>query len=740
MGPIAGTRSIQPPTVQDVGVTDPRDGPVARLPRVAELGIVAGLLLLLEIVVFRDFLSGAVIPQFDFLGVYNLEAYAWWHDGSFFDPPQWMPYLWGGYPAVSVIQNGSFYLPIGIASAFGPYSLHAAAILAALHVAFGAAGAYVFARRFGASWPAAAFALVGWFFATGFYTNATHVDIARGYAWLPWLMLVVSTRWPWHRWWAIPAAALVVAQSALGVYPGMLVAIAYCLVAWAVVQQVLARPRLRDFVIPLVIAGVAGLLTTLVRFLPALLVRGSTTFGTGDLSTFEPATLGAILLPYGLPWYGQVAPFISYFLPASVLAAIVFIRRFDRTFAMLATPVVVSVVLGMPFWPWHDLVRALPGLGLSRFTASDFKAVALFGATMAAALAIDQLLKAARPALGERVLRPLILRAAAVGLLIAAFAAVMVKYGYPVAGSLPQLVLLGVAAAALVLLSLSQHRRALRIVVAVALVGVTGVSGTFAAFSSPGEWRADRVAAESSAFGASVDQMLSERADPGEQRPARRQPPPPDEEQDDLNLYWGRGFYDGVPSVYGYVNLRGTESFDVVRAGVESSNPTAVGARVFWSQPGMVIQGNEDEPPAPGDSERCAYFADCGTALRTTPLSYDSPEELVYGVVASEEVIVSANEAWYAGWTATACDDEDRDRCVDLPTRRGDYGQIVFDLPEGAWTLTLRYALPQLTTAWVLFGAGVAIAVIASALRTATPWWQRRRARRPSAPAATRPE
>ena len=69
----------------------PRISNIVSNPRIREVLVVASLLIALQTLVFGGFLSGAIIPQFDFMGGYNTEAFAWWRDGGFVAPTQWMP-------------------------------------------------------------------------------------------------------------------------------------------------------------------------------------------------------------------------------------------------------------------------------------------------------------------------------------------------------------------------------------------------------------------------------------------------------------------------------------------------------------------------------------------------------------------------------------------------------------------------------------------------------------------------
>ena len=126
----------------------------------------------------------------------------------------------GRLPGAAILQNGAWYLPATLVSAALPYTLHVAAALAAGHAAWGLVGAYLLARRLLGDFWVSAFAGVAWFFAAGTFSNASHVDIARGYAWMPWVMLALSSRWRWTSWWQAPLAAIVLWQATTAMYPG----------------------------------------------------------------------------------------------------------------------------------------------------------------------------------------------------------------------------------------------------------------------------------------------------------------------------------------------------------------------------------------------------------------------------------------------------------------------------------------------------------------------------------------
>jgi len=72
-----------------------------------------------------------------------------------------------------------------------PYTLHAASMLQALHVAAGALGASVLAAKLLRCQSVGFVAGAAYMVYGGFYSNAEHPDIVRAFSLLPWLFLGV---------------------------------------------------------------------------------------------------------------------------------------------------------------------------------------------------------------------------------------------------------------------------------------------------------------------------------------------------------------------------------------------------------------------------------------------------------------------------------------------------------------------------------------------------------------------
>ena len=678
-------------------------------PRVVRWLTVAVLLVVLELVTFSGWLSGATAPQWDFYNQYNTEAWAWWRDGGLFSPPQWMPYAWGGYPALLDAQNSSWYLPVGLLTAVTPLTIHASAVLSALHVAFGALGAFVLLRSFRVSFVPALLGLTVWFFAAGFYSNATHLDINRAYAWMPWIILVIGGSWRWDRWWRWIAAGVILWQGCLSSYPGILVALVYVGAVYVAVTQLTRRPRLKDYLVPLAITAVGAGAMCLLRFLPLYLTRGAGSPSNDDASAFPLRMVGAFLYPYGNDTLLNDITMRSFFLAAPVFALLPFVVVLTRRTTPFIALAVAAAALGLPIWPWHEAVRSLPGMSLSRFTMSDFKPLLLLGLVLAAVSVIDRLTQrgspdGALPTLPKR----RVLGAAALGVLVCiVFAVVAVVGDYDRLGSVTQLTFLAVSVVAV--WGIVLRPRAAGALGAV-LIAVAAGSGLTAALATPQPWTSDRAAVEQLSFGSSVSDLMASypAIDPdAAQRPARLAPDDVAQPAEALSTTWGRSFYTGEAAVMGYVNLKGSGPFEQINDDLFDGDERRE-ALAFWSAPGVLIRESDSRFPTTGQMDACADSGSCGTGVEVTPDGY-STGSLRYRVSTSDTTTLVANEAFYPGWKASLCPSDAGKDCQDLPVREADNAGLRLEVPAGDWTLSLDYGIPGQTASFVAFWGGLGL-------------------------------
>ena len=684
-------------------------------PRTLRAAVVVGLLLVLELATFRGWLSGSTAPQWDFYNQYNTEAWAWWRDGGALSPPQWMPYAWGGYPALLDAQNSSWYLPVGLLTLVTPLTIHASAVLSALHVGFGALGVYVLLRSSRVSFLPAALGLTVWFFAAGPFSNATHLDISRAWAWMPWIFLVISASWRWDRLWRWLVAGLVLWQGALSFYPGILVATIYVGGVFVLVTQLVLRPKLRAYLLPLAVVAVAAAAMTTLRFLPLYLTRGVGSPSSDDASAFPLRMIGTFLYPYGSETLLNDVTMRSFFLAAPVFALLPFIVLLGRRVAPVVAATSAAAALGLPLWPWHDAVRHLPGMSLSRFTMSDFKPMLLLGLVVLAALVADRL--AQRVTTGRTGDRGDLVRLAGAGVLTVlvagAFLAAALAGDFDEVGWVTQYAFLAVSIVAVWAWAL---RGAAAAVVVPVLIVVAAGSGLTAALATPAPWTSDRAAVEQISFGAEVDDLMalypSVPAD-ADRRPARLAPDGVAEPGQALATIWGRAFYTGEDSVMGYVNLKGTGPFEQINDDLFEGDARE-DALAFWSAPGLLIEESTSSYPTAADLDECVSSGACGVEL--TPVSY-AAGELRYDVRSDESTALVANETWYPGWTATACPVDDLGQeCRDVAVTAAASSGLRLELPAGSWSVSLEYRLPGQTASFVAFWAGLSLLVVGGGL------------------------
>ncbi len=669
--------------------------------RAALLLLIVGVL---ELLTLRFYLRGTGIPPWDFLGSYNNDAFLWWSNGSFFHPPDWIPNVWAGYPSALNLQNSSWYLPVGAASAFGAFTLKSAAIVQALHVAFGFFGTYFLVRSFGQRFAVAAFASTAGFFAVGYFSNAEHVDIVRGYAWIPWVLLVLSPHWPWKRVWAIPLGALILWQAVTGIYPGMVVSTVYVGVVWIAVGQITAKVRAGEYLLPLGATILIGGLLSLPRWLPYFLLSEDATGGLAETSRFSWGMVGTLLFGYSSDGLPNDISMRSLFVPAAVLVLIFFVRwRHPLVLPGLAIGI-PAVLLGAPFLPWFQASQSLPGLGLSRFTMSDFKVFFVLAAVLLGSAGLSALLEAPREAK-----RRTALRLGGIVVFVAIMAAVGAFGPFEQRDWVPETIILVVVAVAAAAFALVGRRgRLVRAAFPLVILLLTVMSGVVWTHTTAAPWLDARVGAEIVTYGDTVDDLLANRVVDSllEQRPARLGPGEGYDLHTLLSVEWNRVYYTGEYAVGGYLNLKGSRTeLELQDALLDEASGADFAS--FLEAPGSILTTTSGSEV---DGERlrdCGERGLCGPAT-VRPVSY-SPGRYEYQVSTGSAVSALFNEAYFQGWQATAC--FAAGECVGIEVSRSSWGLVGADLPSGEYTLDLDYVTPGRTAGWIAFGFGIALAL-----------------------------
>jgi hypothetical protein len=668
--------------------------------RCARIAILATLVVVLELFLFRATILGAIVPPWDFMGSYNTDAYYWLAHGSFFSPVEWVPSTWAGYPGAAILQNSAWYLPATLVSAALPYTLHVAAALAAGHAAWGLVGAYLLARRLLGDFWVSAFAGVAWFFAAGTFSNASHIDIARGYAWMPWVMLALSSRWRWTSWWQAPLAALVLWQATTAMYPGSVIALAYVAVIWVAYWQWVDRPRLRQYLVPLLVTGVAVALLSAPRLVPYYLLGAGGMTNPPDDSLFSPFMVGTLLFGYGSPGLPNDITMRSFFLPATVLAMVAWAPLRSRTTGAGLALVLPALALGIPALPWFAASQSLPGLAFSRFGMSDFKVFLLLGLVLVSAAGVGHL-RTHRTTLRNR---SGAVRAGATFLVVALMLELGVQGPFSLPDWAPQWCLL--------LLAVSVLLAAGRALSGDALIGVlvllTAVSGAMWAQDSAVTWQAPRLATEQATYGATVDQLIStQRPSAAVQRPARAALPAGYTSGTLHGNNWNAVYFNGQLAVGGYVNLRSFKSQGELEAALLDPAEGTTYSR-FVTAPGMAVTRQGRGPVTGVGVARCLDGRRCGPA-DITPVSY-RPGALSYRVSSDVPAVALFNEAFYRGWRAEVC--LTNGPCSTVRVAGSKQGLLSASLPSGDYTLALTYHTPGMRVGWVAFASAVSLLVL----------------------------
>lgn len=624
---------------------------------------------------------------------YLSDSHDWWSRGGIVAPPSWVPYAWGGRPAGSNLQDGSYVIPQGIAYLLGGWTPQSAAVMSAFVTAFGSVGMYLLVRRLGLHRVPALLALVGQFFAPSIFANAQWMDFHRGAAYLPWLLMVASPLWPWARRWAIPAAALLLWQVAVGIYPGQMIAGVYCVGLWTFLW--VASTRRFDWLWRLALAACVGAALAAVKLVPAL------TGGTGQ-RVMEPQRinvdwpmLASLFYPYDNPAMGSDIAFRPFFVVVPLLVlAILGLGKPSRTLpsvALLFSGVVLTTAVAIA----PEQAAALPGMDLSRVLVNDTRIYAVAGVIIAGAAGCHRLIS------GQVTLREVILASSCVAALAAALAFSLAWTGWGVrgiAGSILAWILLAGTTFLLVVLARSgqpigQGAVFAQRLAAAGVVALAVVSGLGYAYSVTSTWAGKRSDIEASHYGAQVSSFSSDQpcTDGAIRRPARTAPLVAPEDYWHDNKALGSAF-DCTLALSGYVNIPGHPTLRDQAAALAADGRDGPLHR-FLKAPGAVIPAGTDEALLPESAltRTCIIDGEC-TGLTFVPQNYDPNGEFVYHVTNETSGRVVMNESYYQGWTVTACQ-EDSCRAI-TPFGLPESHLLSFDLPAGDWILNVVYEVP----------------------------------------------
>ena len=173
---------------------------------------------------------------------------------------------------------------------------------------------------------------------------------------------------------------------------------------------------------------------------------------------------------------------------------------------------------------------------------------------------------------------------------------------------------------------------------------------------------------------------------------------------------WNGAAYANELAVGGNVNLRSTATIGALSDALDPATNGSGDVMDFLIASGRLATSTG---ASVGTAELggCGRDdADCGPAV-ARPGGY-RPGASAFSVSAPRPLTAVLNEAYYPGWTARACADE----CAALRVGASPEGLLELALPAGEYRLSIEYRTPGRGAGWLLFAAGGACCVVATAV------------------------
>ena len=297
----------------------------------------------------------------------------------------WSPFVASGFP-VAVDPQAGMYFPgwwlLGVLRV--PATLRVLTTVQVAHVLFGSIGILALARVRRLAWPWATMAAVAYIFFGGFYGQAEHADIFRGFAYLPWLLwaLTPPDTGRWIRLATVPPLAWLIVS---GAYPGEVVSFGITSFVYVIVALRVASGgawhRYRGALALATIASAAVCVAVLLPYLRAeqaseLYRTVEPTAALRSMFSIRPLDLfGLYLNNFAWTYEGTIT---AWAVGTPILIGVVCARRETlRRQAPLIACAALALILGMT--PKIGVVGkamvSLRPLFPSRFPASDYKTV-----------------------------------------------------------------------------------------------------------------------------------------------------------------------------------------------------------------------------------------------------------------------------------------------------------------------------------------------------------------------------
>jgi hypothetical protein len=298
----------------------------------------------------------------------------------------WSPFVASGFPVDVDAQSGMYFPGWWLLGALHvPLTLRVLTAVQVVHVLFGAVGVLLLGRARRLSWNWATVAAVAFLFFGGFYGQAEHADVFRGFAYLPWLLWALTppdSSGRWVRLAIVPPLAWLIAS---GAYPGEIVSFAIAGLVYVIVALRVSGPgawrRHRTALALVVVASGAVCIAVLLPYLRAehageLYRTAEPTAAIRSTYAISPLDLfGLYLNNFAWTYEGTITAWV---IGIPILIGLACARRetLSRQAPLVACGA-VALVLGMApkIGFIGQAMTSIRPLFPSRFPASDYKAV-----------------------------------------------------------------------------------------------------------------------------------------------------------------------------------------------------------------------------------------------------------------------------------------------------------------------------------------------------------------------------
>ncbi|MET0648685.1 MAG: hypothetical protein ABW208_18900, partial [Pyrinomonadaceae bacterium] len=305
-------------------------------------------------------------------------------DGSL---PLWNPYIFGGMPLLASAQGGLLFPPNWFYLLFEPRA--ATNLMVVTSYVIAALGAYLYARRAGASVPGAVVTSLAWQWGGFLVGQIGHINVVQTAACLPWILWALDGYGlTGRRKWGVLLAAFVALQT----FVGHQQTLAYSLLlaaAYAVANACSVRESRALYLWSLAFLA-AGVLLAAVQILPTFellrnSLRADSSYDFFTSFSLPPWMLQTLFAPYvagggdgrlfrapyvGPPYYGEMAAYVGASGLMLAACAVVFKRDAKTKFWTAVALVCLVLALGR-YAPlnFYKLIYYVPVLNLFRVPA-----------------------------------------------------------------------------------------------------------------------------------------------------------------------------------------------------------------------------------------------------------------------------------------------------------------------------------------------------------------------------------